>query len=48
MKSRIESLYIDFFSHFLTIGKFAEYHNIDMDTAERIIRIGERISIRKF
>ena len=33
-------MYLDFYNNFLTIEKFASYHNISVELAEMIIKEG--------
>lgn len=47
MKQQIETLYLDYFNNFLTIPCFAEYYNLTMNQAERVINIGRKLNHRK-
>lgn len=40
MKARLTGLYLDWVNNFLTLARFAEYYDLDRDTAERVIRLG--------
>ncbi len=44
IKQRVEDLYIDYFNHFLTIDRFAEYYGLSVRQATRIIHTGRRIN----
>lgn len=37
IKQTIKDMYIDYFNNFLSIYRFAEYYNIEVDKANRII-----------
>jgi hypothetical protein len=44
IKQRVEDLYIDYFNHFLTVDRFAEYYGLSVRQATRIIHTGRRIN----
>lgn len=47
MKKKIEKMYIDYFNNFLTVERFAEYYNIEIDKAQRVINLGRIINHNK-
>lgn len=46
MKQHVETLFLDYFNNFLTIERFAEYYEMDIDKAKRVIKIGQKINDR--
>lgn len=46
-RAEIERLYLFYFNDFLTIARFAEYHNISEELAEKILRIGRKLNHRR-
>lgn len=47
MKQKIEDLYLDWFNNFLSVEKFASYHDFSIEKAERIILIGRKLYNRR-
>ena len=47
MKQRIETLYISYVNDFLTVGRFAEYYNISIEKANKIINLGRKLNNAK-
>ena len=47
MKNKIETLYLDWFNNFLTVERFAEYYEMPVDKAHRVIRIGRCLNHRR-
>lgn len=43
-KHHIERLYLEWFNDFITVARFAEYHNTSEPRARRIIIVGRRIN----
>lgn len=43
-----EEMYLDYRNNFLTVKRFAEYHNITKEQANHIIKKGEDISMAKY
>ena len=39
----VERLYLDWFNNFLTIERFAEYYNMTVEQAEKVIEIGKKM-----
>ena len=39
----VERLYLDWFNNFLTIERFAEYYNMTVEQAEKIIKVGRKM-----
>ena len=39
----VERLYLDWFNNFLTIERFAEYYNMTVEHAEKVIEIGRKM-----
>lgn len=35
-----EELYLDYFNNFITIQRFAEYHNLPLEIAKAVIKSG--------
>lgn len=40
---KFENMYFDYVNNFLTVGKFAEYYNMDSEKALKYINIGRKI-----
>jgi DNA-binding protein H-NS len=40
-RRKIASLYLEYVNDFLTVKRFAEYHQISKERAERIIKVGK-------
>jgi hypothetical protein len=47
MKNKLETLYLDWFNNFLTVERFAEYYEMPVDKAHRVIRIGRCLNHRR-
>jgi hypothetical protein len=47
MKNKIETLYLDWFNNFLTVERFAEYYEMPVAKAHRVIRIGRHLNHRR-
>ena len=47
MKNKVESMYLIYCNEFLTVSYFAEYYNLDLAKAERIVNIGRKLNHRK-
>lgn len=43
-KPAIEELYLDYFNNFLTVARFAEYHNEPLTLAATVINKGRAIN----
>ena len=39
----VERLYLDWFNNFLTIERFAEYYNMTVEQAEKVIEVGRKM-----
>jgi hypothetical protein len=48
MRIRIESMYLDWLNNFLSAHAFADYYEIDLVKALRIISIGKHINELKY
>ena len=46
-KLSTETLYLEYFNDFLTIGAFANYNGFTESVANRVINIGRKINHRK-
>ena len=44
VKQKLNAIYLDWYNNFVTIDCFADYYNISIDKAERIINIGRKIN----
>lgn len=44
MKAKIEKLYLSYVNDFLTTERFAEYYNMDISKAYRLIKIGRKLN----
>lgn len=44
MKNKIEKLYLDYVNNFLTVAYFAEYYEMSLTKANRVIEIGRAIN----
>jgi hypothetical protein len=47
MKNKLETLYLDWFNNFLTVERFAEYYEMPVAKAQRVIRIGRCLNHRR-
>ena len=47
MKNKLETLYLDWFNNFMTVERFAEYYEMPVDKAHRVIRIGRCLNHRR-
>jgi hypothetical protein len=43
-RQRIENMYIDYFNNFLSIQRFADHYDLEIETAYRIIDIGRELN----
>jgi hypothetical protein len=43
-RKRIENMYIDYFNNFLSIQRFADHYDLEIETAYRIIDIGRELN----
>ena len=39
----VERLYLDWFNNFLTIERFAEYYNMTVEQAKKVIEVGRKM-----
>ena len=46
-KTKIETLYLDYFNNFLTVECFAESYELDYLEAQRIIKIGQKLNAKR-
>lgn len=44
LKQHIENMYLDYFNNFLSVYRFAEYYDLELDTAERVINLGRKLN----
>ena len=45
--NEIEAMYLDYFNNYLTIDKFAEHNELNLQSAKSIIREGKLINNNK-
>lgn len=45
--NRLQELYLDWCNNFLTIERFAEYHNLSERKAFKIIKLGKQVHERR-
>lgn len=43
IKTKIHALYLSWINEFITVGKFAEHHNLTHDKAIQVIHLGHII-----
>jgi len=46
-KRKVETLFLDYVNNFLSVERFAEYYGMDMDKANRVIKIGRKINDKR-
>ena len=44
---KLQEFYLSFVNDFITLGRFAEYHNLDIDDAETLIKLGKKYHERQ-
>lgn len=44
MKEKIEAMYLDYFNNFLTVERFADYYNLNVVQALRLLAIGRKLN----
>jgi len=47
MNKTIEELYLVYVNDFLTVGMFAEYHELSIQEATTIINVGKRLNNKR-
>ena len=44
---KLQEFYLSFVNDFITLGRFAEAHNLDIDDAEALLKLGKKYHERQ-